>query len=267
MMNEEPSIEPTQKPSYAPADDEPARMSEGARAANIFLSPGETFEDINRKPTWIVPILVTIVFTLGFGYLMHSKILTEDVIERMTRERIEQALERRGAAPLPPEALEQQISLVKKINQFWHVSALIGLFIVVLITASVYFLILLLLQAEAKFKKVFSVVSWSWMPQAVAASIVGVVTLLMRDPETIDPTNPLATNLAAMLPAKDTAPSLLTLASSADVFSLWFLILLSIGFSKISRRVSVGKAAVAVFVVWGLYVLAKAGLAAFQGGG
>jgi hypothetical protein len=266
-MNEEPSIEPTQKPSGAPAGDEQARMSEGARVANIFLSPGETFEDINRKPTWIVPILVTIVFTLGFGYFMHSKILTEDVIERMARERIEQAIEQRGAAPPPPEALEQQINLFKKINRLWHVTALVGLFIVVLITTSVYFLILLLLQAEAKFKRVFSVVSWSWMPQAVAAGILGVVTLFIRDPETIDPTNPLATNLAALLPSKETAPSLLALAGSADVFSLWFLILLSIGFSKISRRVSVGKAATAVFVVWGLYVLAKAGIAAFQGGG
>lgn len=264
-MEEEPRVEPSDRPSYAHVGDEGTRMSEGARATNIFLSPGETFEDINRKPTWIIPILITIVFTIGFGFLFRAKVLTEDAFERMTRERMEQVIEKQGMAQPPPEALEQQMNVFKWLYQLWHVLAVAGLFLTVLIVAGVYFLVLMVLQSEVRFKKVFSVVCWAWMPQAVAEAIVGVITLLLRSPDTIDLANPLATNPGIFLSPKETVPALYAVASSLDIFTIWFLILLSIGFCKISRKISIGRAATVVFVVWALYVLGKAGLAAWQG--
>lgn len=266
-MNEEPMAEPIPEPTERAEGVEAAQMSEVARMTNIFISPGETFEDINRKPTWIVPIVIALVFSLAFGFLLRARVLTEDVIERIAREKLEQTLERRGLARPPEEAIQQQLRWVKTINQFWPAALVVGLFLLALIVAGVYFLVLLLLQAEARFKKVFSVVSWSWMAQAVVGNIVGIITVLLRDPQTIDPNSPVATNVAAVLSAKETAPALYAIASSLDIFILWFLILLSIGFSKISRKVSVGKAAVVVFVVWVLYALGKAGIAAFQAGG
>ena len=56
-------------------------------------------------------------------------------------------------------------------------------------------------------------------------------------------------------------PALHSLLASIDVFSLWSLILLTIGFAaaaRISRKAAGG----VVFAIWALYVLGKAGVTA-----
>jgi hypothetical protein len=266
-MNEEPMAESPPEPTGTPGPVEEARMSEVARATNILFSPGETFEDINRKPTWVVPIIIAIVFALGFGFLFQTKLATDEFIEQMIRQNIERAMEQRGGGELPEEVIQQQIDFWKKANRFWHVITVGSVFLYVLVIACIYFLILLLFQTEAKFKKVFSVVSWSWMVRSLAVNILGIITLLLRDPETIDPANPqvVVTNVAAFLSPRETSPVLYSIAGSLDIFNIWFLILLSIGFSKISKKVSVGKAAVIVFVLWILWVAITAGFAAMTG--
>jgi hypothetical protein len=265
-MNEEPMAEPVPGPSGTQAGDGQAPMSEAARATNIFLSPGETFEDINRKPTWIVPLVISLIFTLGFSFFFRSRVMTDEVIEQITRQKLEQAFERRGGTRPPEDVIQQQIRMIRKVNQFWYVSAVVGLLLLLMIVSGAYFLILVLMQANARFKKVFSVVSWSWMPQSVIGNIAGLITVLLRAPDTIDPNNPIATNLAAALSRTETPPFLYAIAGSLDVFSIWFLILLMIGVSKMSKKVSIGKAAAIVFGVWVIYVLCKAGFASFQGG-
>lgn len=263
-MNEQPMVEPPVPSGTDTVEEQTARMSEGSRAANIFLAPGETFEDINRKPTWVFPLLIILAFTLGVGFLLHTRVLTSEAFERITREKMLEAFEKQGAAQPPEEALQEQLKLIKAINQFWYVTAILGVLILLPVVAGFYHVILLLFQAQTNFKRVFSVVTWSWMAQSVGSGIVGLITLLLRDPETIDPTNPIATNVAAFLSSKETPPTLYALAGSIDVFTIFFLILVSIGFSKIARKTSVGKAATAVFIGWGLYVLGKVGIAALQ---
>ncbi|MCS6803597.1 MAG: YIP1 family protein [Acidobacteriota bacterium] len=263
-MNEQPMVEPPFPADADTSEEETARMSEVSRASNIFLAPGETFEDVNRKPTWVFPLLITLAFTLGVGFLLHTKVLTSEAFERITREKMLEAFEKQGAAPPPEEALQEQLKLIKTINQYWYITAILGLLVLLPIVAGFYYVILLLFQAETNFKKVFSVVTWSWMAQSVGSGIVGIITLLVRAPETIDPTNPFATNLAAFLSVEETPPTLYALAGSLDIFTIFFLILASIGFSKVSKKTSVGTAAMAVFIGWGLYVLGKVGIAAFQ---
>ncbi|MGH9823099.1 MAG: hypothetical protein ACREDR_07610, partial [Blastocatellia bacterium] len=38
-----------------------AKIGPGGRLIGVLLSPTETFADINRKPTWLVPIIIVIV--------------------------------------------------------------------------------------------------------------------------------------------------------------------------------------------------------------
>jgi hypothetical protein len=64
-------------------------------------------------------------------------------------------------------------------------------------------------------------------------------------------------NLGALLPA-DTAPALLAAASSLDVFALWSLALLVIGFRRIPA-LSRGAATAIPIALWALWVAAKIG--------
>ena len=72
-----------------------------------------------------------------------------------------------------------------------------------------------------------------------------------------------ASNVGAFLPA-DTAPALLSAASSLDVFALWSLALLVIGFRRIPA-LPPGSATALPIILWGLWVVVKVGWRAVFG--
>jgi hypothetical protein len=59
-----------------------------------------------------------------------------------------------------------------------------------------------------------------------------------------------------------------TVAGSIDIFTIWFLILVTIGLAAIagSKKITTGKTATVVFGFWVVYVLLKVGWAAVFGG-
>jgi hypothetical protein len=85
--------------------------------------------------------------------------------------------------------------------------------------------------------------------------------LFLKPPGTVDLENPVATNVAAVLP-DDTAKWLLTLCKSLDVISFWTLILLAIGFAATNPKKLKGSKAFSIALsVWAAYVLVRVGWA------
>jgi hypothetical protein len=73
----------------------------------------------------------------------------------------------------------------------------------------------------------------------------------------------LPSNLGFLAPEGASA-AVLSLLSAFDLFKLWTLVLLVIGFAAVAR-LKKGTAAAAVVGCWALYVLGKAGWAAIFG--
>jgi len=238
------------------------------RLIGVIFSPGETFADINRRPTWVVALIISILFSVGFSYLLQLRVPNfEQRLEELTRQQIQETLERRGQ-PVGPEAqegIERQVALYKKFFKFSPLLSIVFVPLGLVLTAGAFFLVLLMVQAEATFKKTFSVLTWSWTGTfSVPQTLVSAVVLMLKDPNSIDLRNPesiVATSLGAMLSLspKTTNALLYSLATSIDIFTIWFLILAAIGLSAISRKVSRTKAGVIVFVLWALWVAIKAG--------
>jgi hypothetical protein len=103
------------------------------------------------------------------------------------------------------------------------------------------------------------------MPQAVSALIT--VPLLLTtesiDPEVAQRGSLLASSPAFFLP-EDAPRALQALLSSLDVFSIWCIVLLIIGFG-VSNRLSKGAAAAVVLVPWVLWIAIKVGWVALFG--
>jgi hypothetical protein len=79
----------------------------------------------------------------------------------------------------------------------------------------------------------------------------------LKPPGTIDPDNPVATNLAAFLP-EESARWLVTLCKSIDIFTMWMLILVAIGFAAVNpRKLTGANPYVIAFSVWGTVVVVK----------
>jgi len=257
---------------YAPASEqareEAAKYGPAGRLIGVLLSPGETFADINRKPTWLVPLIIGIVVGLGTSLFFTWRIKPD--YDRIVRNSIRQQVERSGTQ-LSAEDMDKRVDFGKKIAQFTPLLVIIIVPIVYLAVSGIFALGLLLIQAQTTFKRILSVYSWTACSVSLVSLLVTVAVLMTRDPEsmrTMDPKdygNLTATNLGALMSSGSSA--LKSIASSIDVFSIWTIVLLSIGFAAIagSRKITKSKTATIVITVWVIYVLIKAGLSGIFG--
>jgi hypothetical protein len=259
---------PHQQPQDVPV--EPAKMGPGARLMGTLLSPGETFADVNRKPDWIVPLIISILLTVATTFFVTWKLKPD--YDKITREQIRKQVERSGGQMPAEEQIQQQVSIQKAIAKFVPLIAGVGVGVWYVILSGIYALGLMMLQAKATFKKIFSVVLWTSLATGLVYTVVFVAALMVKDEEglqTIDVQNPTAsipTNVGAFLDSTS-SPVVRALAGSLDIFSIWSIVLLSIGFAAIagSKRIKPGKAATIVVAVWVVGVLLKAMFASFFG--
>lgn len=256
------------QPDQTPVE-EPARLGPFARLTGTLLSPGETFEDVNRKPTWIAPmiigILTVLAATLFFQWRVHPD------WDSLMRTQIKKRLEKSNQS-LTEEQMQQQLTIGKTIAKFTPIIAAVVTPIIYVILAGIFALGMMFIQAKTTFKKILSVVAWSSVAVSIVSTVVLMASLMIRDEESlrsIDPTQAagiVPTNVAAFLPSV-TSPVIKSLAGSLDIFTIWTLILFTIGFAAIagSRKITTRKTATVVLGFWVIYVCLKVVWAAVTG--
>jgi hypothetical protein len=226
---------------------ETAQMSFMQRLTNIFFEPSKAFQDINRKPTWLGMLILTIIIAIGMFVLIN------------TRVDLGQLVLSSGAAQMP----EEQMRFLSKIITY-------GIYIIIPISAVVSYLlfsviflgIFILVGAPIKFKKLFAVNVWAMGPPSIVSSILSSIVAFIKDPETIQLNNLLTTNLGVLVSARE-RPVLATFLSSIDLFTIWIIALMAIGYAAVSdRMLSTKKAATTIIVLWAVYVLVKVGIKA-----
>lgn len=256
------------QPDQTPAE-EPARLGPIARLTGVLLSPGDTFADVNRKPTWIAPMVIAILTVLAATLFFQWRVHPD--WDSIMRGQIKKQLEKSNQS-LTDEQMEQRVSISKSIAKFSPIIAAVFTPIFYVILAGIFALGLMIIQAKTTFKKTLSVVAWSSAAVSIVSTVVMMASLMIRDEEglrSIDPTQSagiVPTNIAAFLPST-TSAVIKAIAGSIDIFTIWTLILLTIGFAAIagSRKITTGKTATVVFGFWAIFVLLKVGWAAAFG--
>lgn len=257
------------QPQQQAAAEEPARIGPLGRLTGTLLSPGETFADVNRKPTWIAPMIIAVVTVLASTFFFQWRVNPD--WDSIMRNQIKKRMERSNQS-LTEEQMQQQVNFAKGIAKFSPVIGAVVTPVFYVILAGIFALGLMFIQAKTTFKKILSVVGWSCAATAVVATIVTMASLMVRDEESlrsIDPTQSagiVPSNLAAFL-SSETPAVIKSLAGSIDIFTIWVLILLTIGFAAIAgaRKITTSKTATVVFGFWAVYVLLKMGWAAAFG--
>ncbi len=233
------------------------------RLIGVLISPRKTFAAIAGNPTWGAAMVVLVLIASGVGYL--------------TAQRTDQADVLRGTfaasgIELPEEELEKGIERAEKSGSV--TSLLSGLFVPVLglLLALVFMVVFKLVASDLDFGSSLSVVLHSLMPLAVS-SLLSIPVVLSRASigyDDIRNGSLLASNPAFLLSDEASAP-LRSLLGSLDVFTIWTLILLAIGYSQVGKM-PLRKAGITVFVLWLVcWVGLKAGFSALtsslMGGG
>jgi len=231
----------------------PTPINHFARLIGVFFSPKSTFQDIAARPSWLVPVILMAILGAGVAFVMNQKVDWRDVSSK----RLEESPR---AANLSPEQKEQQISIGAKVSPWFAWG--IGIFwpiVQALVVGAVLMLAYNLIGgAGARFGTSMGIVAHAYFPW-IFYSLLFIVILFLKAPGTVDLENPIATNVGSFLP-ESTPKALMSLGMSLDIFSIWTMILISIGFTAVNPKKLAGKALGIVLSVWGAFVLCRMGI-------
>jgi len=245
---------PHMTPENASAvEPEQQKMGELSRLTGIIFEPGKTYEDIARRPTWLVPMLLVIVVSC-----VYIGLFTQHVgWERFMRQQIESSSR---SQQLSPEQKEQAIAMQAKLGPvFGYAGVILGTPIYDLVCAGVLLGIVGgIMSAPVKFKQVFAVMCYSAMPMIIS-SVLAIAVMFLKNPNDFDLQNPTMFNLGAFMDPDKSSKFLFSVAGSMDLFVIWTILLIATGLRAAAgkKQLSFGGALFAVVLPWAVVVLLK----------
>ena len=242
-------------PVPVPAAEPQAAISPVGRIFGVLFSPKPTYEDIARKPGWLLPAALLAILgalvAVGLNQKMNWREYMSQQIEKSPR-----------AAQLSADQKEQQIEMGAK---FAPISAYVfgipaPIAIVVIVGLVMWGAYNLLGGANLDFKTSLGIVSHAFVP-ALLGNVLFLVVLLLKPPGTLDLENPVATNVAAFLP-EESAKWLMALGKNIDIFAIWITLLIAIGFAAANpRKLKGAKSYTIAFGVFAAYIVIRVGFA------
>jgi hypothetical protein len=243
-----------------PMPEEPPAGSFLSRLLGVFISPGETFADIARKPDFIAPVVTIVVAAWILFDTMYWKV----GMETMTRLTLERSP---FTSRMPPEQVEKAIH-----DSATHLTRQLIITDVTIPIVTILFLLILaglglmivnaILGGQVKFKTLFSVASYAQLP-ALLGYVLGLVVILFGGTDNLDPQNPIPLNLAFFLNYKDVPKPLFALAGSVDIVVVWMVILLGVGMSKATGGKVKALPITLCFVgAWAIWIIGKVAITA-----
>jgi hypothetical protein len=238
----------------------PSGMSEVGRLTGIFWEPKPVFQDLAARPRFWVPLILLTALSLVYMLSFSRVVGWESMIRRQmdANTRLQQ---------LPSEQRERAIQQGMAISvPLAYAGAAVGMAVGSLAIAGILLGMLNLVGgAGLKYRQAFSITCYSFLPSALA-SILALVIMFLKNPEDFDLQNPLPLNLAAFLGSTETAAWLKALARSVDLFTIWIILLMALGFSTAAgKKLSFGKALTLIVLPWAVFVLLSAALAGLTG--
>ena len=220
------------------------------RIIGALFSPDETFRDIARKPDFLVPLLIVLVISTISGIVLAPRLDYDSLRPQM-------------AAKNPNLAPEDLDRMVKMAGAFGKVAAyaspllIAGAFVII---AAVLLLAFRLFGGEGTFRQAFSIVVYAWIPRVIQALILTVIIAVKGTADVNDIPTLVRSNPAFLVDMTD-HPVLFSFLSTFDVFTLWTIALLIVGFAYMSRFTKVRSATI-ILSIWAFITVVKLGFAA-----
>jgi len=250
------SYTPTPESHPEPAPEPQAAISPFGRVIGMFFSPKATFEDIARKPSWIAPVAVILVLSIVGVVALNSHFDWRGYISQQ----IEKSPR---AASLSADQKQQQIEGGAKFAPIMaYVFGIPVPVLMLLVIALVYWgAYNLMAGTGVNFAQSFAIIAHAWVPISIVGSFIFLLVLFIKPVGTFDLDNPVATNLAVILP-DDASKWLQGLCKNIDLFEIWKLILIGMGFAAVNpRKLKGAKPYTIAFGVFIVYVICRTAIA------
>ena len=226
---------------------EPAQMSEVGTLASIFFEPARTFEDLRRKPRFILALAIMIILTTAFSFAFFSKI-GENNFKKFVASQIDKSSQTQGmSAEDKSKAVELNMTITKVIRYVMPVIFLI----VVAIGGLVYWLGGKAFGGTGGYFHGVSTWVYASFPPLVLSMIANFIILFIKSVDEIDIGTGSQRGLVNANPSfliGKANPVLATLVGTLDLFMIWGWILAAIGL-RITNRISSGSAWAIVIIL------------------
>jgi len=214
------------------------------RFGDVFFSPREAFTEIGRAPRLVIPIIVLFLINAFSGWYLAQKIDTRAA----TRTALEQAVKQ---GRITEEQANQQLAMVAAAaGPVLAVTGGVSVLIICLIIAGYGKLFSMLAGAENSYKSLFEVSLYAMLVTSVVSTVLLIIILQIRGRGYVgaaDLNSVIASNLGSWIESAggaDVLPKfIMRLAAAVNIFNIWLIALLSIGFSAVSRKLKTSTAA------------------------
>lgn len=222
-------------------------MSMGNRFVGVLFAPVKTFKAIGEDPRILVPAVVFVVAVALLTALIipETQELTRMIMQKnpqVTADMIEKSVKWAGIGAI--------------------VGAVVGMPILWLIQAGLLALFNQLSIGQATFKQLFAVAIFSSMPSLINSIVTAGLTKAMGAKSMLS----IKTSLALLLPPSQDSGFLFNFLNSANLFTIWALVLLSIGGGVVMNKEG-KKVGIYVIAFWLVFILASSILSTKYGGG
>jgi hypothetical protein len=238
-------------PTPTPPTETQPQISSIGRLTGVITSPKKTFTDIARRPTWVLPFVTLCLLSVVAGALVGLKTDWRSFFERQNAKN-----SRMDSMPQEQKdnIVEKQLAIAPKLA---FAFGLIGIIVIIFLVTLVYWGAFNLFNgADLGFKTAFGIGTHAFTP-LIISSILAIIILLIKHQGDVDPEHFLASSLSAFLP-EDAPHWLETLGQSLELFWIWTLALVAIGFSAANpKKIKPVGAFITVFGIWGVWVIAK----------
>jgi hypothetical protein len=229
------------------------------RVVDTFVAPSKTFIDVRRSASWWLPWLIGIIVTAGLGAVVQQKIGWDKVAQNVLKQspKQQQALEQ-----LPADQQARNMQIRANVTKYiFFATPVLALLIAVIAAAVLMATINFGFGGRAKFGQMMAVWFYATLPWSIQG-ILGIFSTYFVDPDSFNLNNFVGTNLGYYMPT-DWPKTLIALGTAVDIFTIWALVLLTIG-CAIVGNVKKGQAATAVWGWWVIMTLLKVVGAMFQ---
>jgi hypothetical protein len=228
-------------------------LSQPQRIINTYIDPVKTFTDLRRGNAWWMAFLFSAIISYIFVFAVGSKVGWEQVTENQMKlqpkqmERIEQ---------LPPDQRANAMATGLKFTKIVSFAFPVVALIVTAIMAAFFMAVFNFgLGAQIGYGQSFAVNIYVGLIGTAKALLTAITLFAGMDPENFTFDNPIASNLGYFVDI-NAHPALHRFAYSMDIFTIWTVLLLGVGYSAVSGgKVKRGTAIGVVVGLWLAWVL------------
>jgi hypothetical protein len=200
----------------------------------IFTSPGAAARRIAESPHWLVPLVIVLAITIVATMAVH------EYQAAAQREAVEDVLRDSGRDPEEIDDLFKSTPARRAMGSGFA-AVFVGLFLI-LIPAAILNGISSVSGERVGFRKMFSLMSHAALIPALG-QIVRTPIILAK--QSID----VRTSAAAFAPSVSINSPLGTFLNSLDIFSIWAVVAVCVGYSVLSGM-TIKKSAIIVVLLW-----------------